>query len=270
MDNVNENKPTLNFGLLINEYAQNIDSEFKHFWNSWEIELSEKEIHEVLSALIARQITIAIQFNSCIAGWTGDLAPIVLRSLADNYINIAWILKSPLERSRKFIFYGIGREKLNMEHRKLQMEEDGFDSENDPLIRLSKEWINFHQYDFLTDVNVGSWSEKSVFKMAEEGECKGFYNHVYQPFSNVAHSTWNHVGKYNAKISDNPLHNNLLIPRINIGKPHYDYLELSAKYVEKALNKIHDTFNIERFEVNSYSTLLEGIEKMINSLTEEE
>ena len=269
MENVNERK-SINFEPLIIEYSNNIEQEFAHLWNSWEIDMNEKEIYEVISGLVARQITMAKQFSYCISGWTGDFAPIILRSLADNFINIAWILKSPLERSRKFIFYGLGREKLNIEHRKIQMEADGIDTKDDPIIEVSTHWINFHQYEFLTNVNVGSWSEKSIYKMAEEADCKGFYNHVYQPFSNAAHSAWNHVGKYNVKKSENPLHNNLLIPRINDGEPHYDYFELAAKYVEKALNAVHNTFGIERHEKNAYSILGDQINNLTNSFYEEE
>lgn len=253
------------FQHIVESYIQNIELEFKHHWNSWEIILSEKEKHEVISSLIARQITITIHFASASSNWTGDFAPIILRSLADNYINLAWILKDPLERSRKFIYYGIGREKLNLEHRKIEMIDEGLDPESDEIIKYSTEWINFHQYDFLTNVDLSSWSAKSVFQMAEEADCRDFYNLVYQPFSSATHNMWNHVGKYNVMLSDNPLHNHLLVPKVNHPEIHYDYLELAAKYVDKMLNSFHEKFEIKRCEINSYNELNRMIDEMIEN-----
>ena len=50
--------------------------------------------------------------------WTAHIAPVILRAMVDTHITLAWILKDPPERSRRFIFYGLGQVKLDIEHRK--------------------------------------------------------------------------------------------------------------------------------------------------------
>jgi hypothetical protein len=62
-----------------------------------------------------------------------DIAPIILRCMADNYINFSWIAQSPEDRSRKFILHGLGLEKLNLEQRKQQVAKEGIDPETEPV-----------------------------------------------------------------------------------------------------------------------------------------
>jgi hypothetical protein len=40
--------------------------------------------------------------------------------------------------------------------------------------------------------------------MAEQAGLLDFYNYVYTPFSQCAHSTWYHVGRYNSAPSEAP------------------------------------------------------------------
>ena len=47
--------------------------------------------------------------------------------MVDAYITLAWIFDDPLERSRKFLLYGLGQAKLSNEHRKAQLQADGID-----------------------------------------------------------------------------------------------------------------------------------------------
>jgi hypothetical protein len=42
------------------------------------------------------------------------MAPIILRAMVDLYITLSWIFKDPLERSKKYIAYGLGQEKLEI------------------------------------------------------------------------------------------------------------------------------------------------------------
>src|SRR6266436_5291154 len=88
----------------------------------WPLDLAKRELHEVVGALLARQVTLASQLAACPPIWNGHIAPLVLRAMADAYITLAWILKEPLDRCRKFIHYGLGQEKLQLEHRRAEME----------------------------------------------------------------------------------------------------------------------------------------------------
>lgn len=241
---------------LTNRYISLVKADLPLRWNSLRVDLTEKEIYEVLSGLLARQMTLAIQFVQNPNCWTFDLAPIILRSMADNYINFSWISKAPLDRSRKFIYYGLGQEKLILEHRKNQMLKDGINPEEDIMTKVVEEWINGERYTFLTEVNLGAWSGINTRQMAEEAGCLDFYNYVYAPFSTVSHNMWGHIAKYNLIVSNNPLHKKLKKPVI--GNFHIDFhnIKLAAKYLDKMIREFNSVFGLEITGETSYEQFL--------------
>src|ERR1700733_12601522 len=97
---------------LLNRLLTNLEKDLPKRWNEIELKLESKEMFEVMFGLLARQLTLAIQFGANLNCWTYDIAPLILRSMADNFINFSWISAEPLERSKKFIYYGLGQEKL--------------------------------------------------------------------------------------------------------------------------------------------------------------
>jgi hypothetical protein len=211
-------------------------------WNNWAINPQEIEINEVIGAIIARQITLVKSFADNPQLWNNDLAPLFLRTMTENYITLHWILKEPLDRVRKFIAYGIGNEKLQIEKRKAILEEKGEGNNHTDMIENQMQWINFHRYTFLTIVDIGSWSGISTRQMAIDSGCKEFYDLVYDPFSNCVHSSWNHIGKYNVKISKNPLHKFLRLPHVNPGEIDSFYAELSVKYLSMVFNSFEEKY----------------------------
>jgi hypothetical protein len=136
--------------------------------------------------------------------------------MTDVHITLSWILLDPKLRSRQYIDFGLGQAVLELEHRKKQFESVVDDSKKDTeqIIRAGEAWINSQRWNFLVEVNVGAWSGKSTREMAQESGILDFYNYVYVPFSQCAHSTWYHVGRYNSGPSDSPLTRQLWLPRI--------------------------------------------------------
>jgi len=228
--------------IVLAEYERLLINELKEIWNKWEIDLTQNEIFEVLGGLLARQITLTTNFARSKGNWTNDIAPILLRSMADNYINIAWIIESPLERARKFILYGLGQEKLMLEHRKAELLKTGDDPEKNEMVKGLEMWISSQRFTFLTEVNLGSWSGLNTRQMAEEAGCIDFYNLVYQPFSSAVHNTWAHIVRHNLVISENEFHRYLRKPMITEIEPHLDYMDLAVKYMDKTLNKFDEKF----------------------------
>lgn len=211
-------------------------------WNEWPINANEVEVHEVVGAIIARQISLAKGFADNAQLWNNDLAPLFLRAMTENYITMHWILHDPLDRVRKFIEYGIGNEKLQVEKRKVILGEQAEDPEKHEMMNSQLQWIDFHRYSFLTTVDIGSWSGISTRQMAIDSGCKDFYDLVYDPFSNCAHNSWNHIGKYNVKISENPMHKFLRLPFVNPGEIESFYANLSIKYLSMILDSFEEKY----------------------------
>ncbi|MFC6269801.1 DUF5677 domain-containing protein [Frigoriflavimonas asaccharolytica] len=234
----------IDFQKYLEDYIENLGQDLKIRWNSWEKNLDEVEVYEVIGGLMARQVSIANEFSRSANLWNPNIAPILLRSMIDNYLNFCWILLQPLERSQKFIYFGLGQDKIQMSHRKL-LQENNPSEENQLVIDSIESWINSQNYEFLTIVNVGSWSEKSVREMATETNELELYNYVYQPFSNVAHNSWSHIGKYNLGVSDNPLHRFAKVPAIYKYTYDFYYMDLAMKYVDMMFLKFDAFFKVK-------------------------
>jgi hypothetical protein len=240
---------------IVENLVGNLKEDLKARWNALDIVMEKKEVYEVQSGLLARQITLAIQFAQNFNCWTYDIAPLILRCMTDNYINFAWIAKDAEVRSKQFILYGLGQEKLQVEHLKNELNISGQNPELELMIKYREEWINSHRYSFLTEVNIGSWSGISTRKMAEEADCLDFYNFVYTPFSTAAHNMWGHIARYNLQQSNNPLHKNLYVPFLGDISIDLHNVVLAAKYTDKMIKKFDELFLLNIDKKSSYEQL---------------
>ena len=93
--------PTEKFDNIITNYIKNIEEDLTDRWNNWDKVLTAPEQYEVIGGLMARQITITINFLSCSSIWNGHIAPIILRSLIDSFINFAWIFEDIVSKTPK-------------------------------------------------------------------------------------------------------------------------------------------------------------------------
>ena len=143
-----------------------------------------------------------------------------------------------MTRARQYIEHGLGQAVLELEHRKKRLESAKEDAKEDMMqvIRAYESWINTQRWSFLVEVNVGAWSGKTTREMAEESGILDFYNYVYTPFSQCAHNTWYHVGRYNSGPSESPLTRQLWMPRIVESPSDVWNLNLVAKYLDKSFN----------------------------------
>lgn len=196
------------------------------------------EVFNVLTALLARQATLAIEFSSAPQLWNYHSAPLFLRAMTDVHITLSWILLDPKTRARQYIDHGLGQAVLELEHQKKQLASAADDSKEElkQIIRVHEAWIDAQRWSFLIEVNVGAWSGKTTRQMAEEAGILEFYNYVYTPFSQCAHSTWYHVGRYNSGPSESPLTRQLWVPGILESAGDVWTLSLAAKYLDKSFN----------------------------------
>lgn len=258
----------INITNVIDTYIRDIRDELNQRWNLWDKDLTKSHIYEVIGGIISRQTSLAIQFAKNPHIWNGEIAPMILRSMADNHINLAWVMSKSDEKCKEFILHGLGQLKLELEHRKKKMEEQGINTKDHPYIQNEEDFINSQRYTFLTEINFGSWSGSNTRQMAEEAGLIDFYNNVYQPFSNCTHSTWGHISKYNTNISDNPLHKFLRHPDILEFNPDIHFMELSAKYLEKSISLFDENFPLNIKKSTAYLNLKESFKQIINNNNE--
>jgi len=225
-------------GALIGAIEARIRQEVRVRCEAYQPDFRAPEVFNVATALLARQATLAIELTSAPQLWNGHSAPLFLRAMTDVHITLAWILLDPETRARQYIDHGLGQAVLELEHRKKQLESADVDSKEmlEKFISVQEAWINAQKWSFLVDVEIGAWSGKSTRQMSEEAGILDFYNYVYTPFSQCAHSTWYHVGRYNSGPSESPLTRQLWVPRIADPSTDTWNLELAAKYLDKTFN----------------------------------
>jgi len=233
---------------FVSGYCETVMAGFRERWDKYKPEIYDNEISEAIGGLAARQATLAIEIARNPGIWNGHIAPLVLRCMTDTHITLAWILGAPLERSRDYIRFGLGQEKLFIEY--LQNEADQapageLDERVKEMIEMRKDWLNSQLMEWAIEVNVGSWSGKSTRDMAIEAGCEGLYKFAYVPFSGPAHSMWQHVGLYNVVPCENPLHKNHRIPVIPELRTDPDYLYRSAKYVSRTYDLLTEKLHLK-------------------------
>jgi hypothetical protein len=238
-------------------YGKMARAELAERWQKWKLDLTETEVHEVVGALLARQISLATQMAEAPSIWNGHIAPMVLRTMADTHITLAWILCAPVDRARKYVYYGLGQEKLNMEHRKAQLTSQGTNPDEDPIIKATEGWINSQQYTFLTEVNIGSWTGIGTRDMADKANCLDLYNYAYVPFSAATHSMWHHISKYNLVPCENPLHGYHRIPVVPDNPfADVDYFYNAAKYLAESFELFDKIFEMKVTAPSAFTSLV--------------
>ncbi len=254
---------------IVDNYVQMVQAELSERWNLWSIDLVNREMYEVIGALLARQVTLTTQLVNAPTIWNGHIAPLILRTMTDTYITLAWIFCDPLDRAQKFILHGLGQEKLQIEHRKADLESRGINAEEDLLVQAKEAWLNSQRYSFLTEVNIGSWSGIDTRKMAQEAGCIELYNYAYAPFSAATHSMWHHISRYNLVTCSNPLHGYHHTPvDTPVDAVDPDYFYRAAKYVEKSFNLFDEKTGIQVNVPSSFQALVEGFGRLSRTDTQ--
>jgi hypothetical protein len=231
---------------FLGEYAEIVQGGLSERWQKLPVEIYNAETYEAIGGLLARQATLTINLALTPKIWNGHIAPLILRSMTDAEITLAWILIDPHDRARKYILYGLGQEKLAIEHLKEAYARSG---EKDERLKQGIEaregWLNSQRVDFLTEVNVGHWAGKDTRTMAEEADCKSLYDFAYQPFSGPTHSMWQHVGRYNLRGCNNPLHKYHRVPVITEQDPDIDYVYRSAIYITECYERVDEKYGLQ-------------------------
>ncbi|MGB8367769.1 MAG: DUF5677 domain-containing protein [Limisphaerales bacterium] len=225
---------------LIKRFCSEANAELDERWKSWKIDHSQIELHEVVGALMARQVTLAICLTESPTLWNWDIAPLFLRPMTEVYLNLAWIFEKPLERSRAFIDYGLGQMKLRIEHLKSLPPQSDASMQKfiEESLKSMERWVNSQRYSCYVEVNLSKWAENQR-KMADDVGEIDFYNHCYTPYSAGVHSMWHHVGSYNLRQCTNPLHKFHKVPQVPRLGADAHFLFLAGKY----LNMVFDLFD---------------------------
>lgn len=227
---------------VMQSYCDVVKKGLDERWEKLPVEIYDTETYETIGGLMARQATLSIELAMSPSIWNGHIAPLVLRCMTDAHITLAWILGDPSERAKKYILYGLGQEKLQIEHLKADAEQD--DEQIRKMIEIKESWLNAQRRDFIIEVNVGNWAGLNTRDMAKESNCEGLYKFAYTPFSGVAHNMWQHISIYNLKPCSNPVHKYHKVPTIREAPTEPDFVYRSAKYVDRTYEAVDNKYGL--------------------------
>jgi hypothetical protein len=245
---------------IIFTFVEDLRSDLADRITAWACSDKEQQAYEVILGLMSRQITLACQLAQAPQCWNGHSAPLFYRAMADVHINLAYILEDKVQRAEKFVLYGLGQMKLNIEHRKNKLP-DGPDRQlQEEIVVAMTQWLDSQRFSHLIEVNISpSWSGTNTWGMAKELGLDDFYSMVYQPFSACTHSSWSHIFNYNLQPCSNPLHKPHREPvEIDLGI-HPEYLRLAGKYANKTLVHFDSKVALGLPHPRSYKHLLAAL-----------
>lgn len=247
-------------------YKDELFQEIKDKWYSSKIDLSQPNKSEILGGLIARQgrltSSIATDYNL----WSMDLGRIVLRCMVDTHITLAWLTKNGGEREYKqFVTYGLGQEKLFIEHLSSYMDESneimGYTRDH---VEYYRDWVNSQIMTDVLPVNVGSWIKKTTREMAQESDCMQIYNLSYTPMSSVIHGMWNTIAKVNLNFCINPLHRFHRLPSLEEPPIYFNLIQHAAEVMDKSFKIWEEAMGIDHLENNASLRYLETLGSWLN------
>lgn len=134
---------------------------------------------------------------------------IVLRTIAETYITLKFLIHHNTNTMwNQFRNYGTGQSKLVF----LKM----VDAETIPeFISVAdlEQYINEDMWQEYVDINLKSWSDRSLRKIAEEGGTKDLYDKYFDWTSGFVHAHWGAVRDTTFTTCLNPLHRYHRVPQ---------------------------------------------------------
>ena len=221
------------FWSAIENFASHIEGLLWNRWNAWGCLHEARDSNEVIGAFLSRQVTLTAELARNPGAWNAHLAPLVLRPMVEALITLGWILGDPQERAKRFILYGLGQEKLLLEHEKAKLTEQGIQSDEDQNILEWDRWLNAQRYTHLTEVNVGDWAGVNLREMAEDIGQLDLHRIDYGRWSGATHNLWNYLVRFNVQHCKNALHGFHRVPIVPRLNPDPSYLQWAAEYLDK-------------------------------------
>lgn len=196
-------------------FARSVFSEVRNLFEQVAPDLDCPSRPEVLFGLLQRQAQIAADLARLPPMWVSPWGQMANRAMAETLIRLKWLAaRNRAEEFEWFVDYGLGQEKLYVEHLGRLVEQDHPESttiEEERQWRIA--WLDEQRYTFLQEVDVGGGAHKiDLRKMAEEAGCPDLRSLVFQPLSSTVHGHWNAIGRQNMHRCMNPLHGSHYLP----------------------------------------------------------
>lgn len=192
-------------------------TELRNIWNKARIDPYEPTRTNVVAGLLARSLQFASDIVQNPYLWRMPIGAILIRCMVETEIRLQWLIKCGKEEDfKEYVDFGLGQEKLLVEHYKRISQSDRPDQQmilDD--IEQREAWINSQLYSFLLPVDIGGGAQgKDLRTLAEEAGLLDLHRLAYSPLSSFVHGHWNCVARLNLSRCLNPLHGGHYLPEL--------------------------------------------------------
>lgn len=198
--------------------SASLEKEFEAAWTSFPVDLASPMKSQVIGGLLARQVRYVRHMLITPRLLCDELGQPLLRSMVESAITSAWLIRNgqPADLER-YVLFGLGQEKLALEHLSATAETSVFlEERRQREIAVRTEWLDGQRFRSLLPVDVSSsWmAPRSLRDLAEQVDMIDLYNTVYTSTSAQVHGSWNAVGRTALRYCFNPLHRLHMVPDI--------------------------------------------------------
>jgi hypothetical protein len=192
-------------------------AELRDLWNKTRIDPYEPTRQNVIAGLLARSLQFASDIVNNPYLWRMPISAILIRCMVENEIRLQWLIKCGKDKDfKEYIEFGLGQEKLLVEHYKRISQSDRPDRQMilDDIEQREK-WIDSQLYSFLLPVDIGGGAQgRDLRTLAEEADVLDLHRLVYSPLSSYIHGHWNAIARLNLSRCLNPLHGGHYLPEL--------------------------------------------------------
>ncbi len=148
--------------------------------------------NDVLTALCIRQAILTKQLATTPSLWNDHIGPLLLRTITELHITVAWLRRDPTSRAHRFVAGSVHAVQAELRERYREVRSRAPTSDERAMLDGQERWIA-HQATALHRTGVAITPLPPVDRLAEEAGCSDYYRSVYAPFDGQARSLWHHV-----------------------------------------------------------------------------
>jgi hypothetical protein len=127
--------------------------------------------------------------------------------VVESYIYYQWLRKNGTQEDyEKFYNYGLGQQKLRLEHIKQYLRGQGLSEDEVKQQELDINYLKKHKMPEFVPVNVGNPLDKNLRIIADEAGCRELYALVYSPASSAVHGMYDALDLFYSRTCMNPFH----------------------------------------------------------------
>jgi len=253
------------FGEQFENMAQ---MEFKNMWNDARVDLANPTRHDVIIGLLARNLQLVCDVVQNPGLWIMPISAIIVRCMIETQIRLAWLIKCGNDTDFKdYIEYGLGQEKLYVEHLKRLSVEDRLDKKQIiEDIEGREKWISAQRSTFLLAVDIGGGNKgKDLRVMADEAGILDMHRLGYSPLSSAVHGHWNTIAGLNLTPCLNPLHGRHWLPALPKRPISLSFLFDAVNCYSECFELVSLSFTCKEIESKAVQSYLEQIREVFNS-----